>query len=53
MDDNQIVRVLKENTDAITKLTVESAEVKSVLKSLEMKIDMKFGIIGDKIEGCV
>ena len=39
MDNDQVVRLLKENTDAITRLTVESAEVKSGLKSLEARVE--------------
>ncbi|MCY4032936.1 MAG: hypothetical protein OXF19_02795 [Hyphomicrobiales bacterium] len=50
MDNDQLARMLKENTDAITKLAVESAEVKSGLKSLEAKVDLKFEIVEGKIE---
>ena len=50
MENDQVVRMLKENTDAITKLTAESAEVKSDLKSLEKKVDMKFEVVEDRIE---
>ncbi|MCY4030986.1 MAG: hypothetical protein OXF05_02580 [Hyphomicrobiales bacterium] len=50
MDNDQLARMLKENTDAITKLAVESAEVKSGLKSLEAKADMKFSVAEDRIE---
>lgn len=34
MDNNQLARMLQENTDAITKLTIESAEVKDTVAKL-------------------